>query len=317
MIGNGARVAVLAVVAVLLGTLVGVGLAPAISPTAASSGVAAADLPPPRTGISPVNFTLHGDAVRGWGFSNATINKSGPNLTVYYGDTANLTLVGADSAPHSWFIDYNNDLTVSVGEPASRDFNVPGNVVGEFSFAAMQPGTWTYRCGMHPNTMTGTIRILDEPRPVNFTLYGDAALGWGFSNATLHPSGPPLVVLWGTNVTLTLIGHDSAPHNWFIDYNNDLSMSPGENASPDFNSPPGTIVVWSFIAQQTGNWTYRCHVHPTSMTGIISIVGGPPAALPRAALPLITEIMAGALILVLGFAVIYHVRAVRAAKRTR
>jgi len=45
--------------------------------------------------------------------------------------------------------------------------------------------------------------------------------------------------------------------------------------------------------------------------------GGPPAALPRAALPLITEIMAGALILVLGFAVIYHVRAVRAAKRTR
>ena len=165
--------------------------------------------------------------------------------------------------------------------------------------------------------MTGTIRILDEPRPVNLTLYGDAALGWGFSNATLHPSGPPLVVLWGTNVTLTLIGHDSAPHNWFIDYNNDLSMSPGENASPDFNSPPGTIVVWSFIAQQTGNWTYRCHVHPTSMTGIISIVGGPPAALPRAALPLITEIMAGALILVLGFAVIYHVRAVRAAKRTR
>src|SRR5947209_3590443 len=138
MIGNGARVAVLAVVAVLLGTLVGVGLAPAISPTAASSGVAAADLPPPRTGISPVNFTL----------------------------------------------------------------------------------------------------------------YGDAGLGWGFSNATLHPSGPPLVVLWGTNVTLTLIGHDSAPHNWFIDYNNDLSMSPGENASPDFNSPPGTIVVWSFIAQQ-------------------------------------------------------------------
>jgi len=38
--------------------------------------------------------------------------------------------------------------------------------------------------------------------------------------------GPPLVVLWGTNVTLTLIAHDSAPHNWFIDYNNDLSASP-------------------------------------------------------------------------------------------
>src|SRR2546428_1470064 len=170
---------------------------------------------------------------------------------------------------------------------------------------------------MHPNTMTGTIRMLDEPRPVNFTLYGDAALGWGFSNATLHPSGPPLVVLWGTNVTLTLIGHDSAPHNWFIDYNNDLSMSPGENASPDFNSPPGTIVVWSFIAQQTGNWTYRCHVHPTSMTGIISIVGGPPAALPRAALPLITEIMAAARTPASRLPGLFHLRAGGGGERER
>src|SRR2546428_8291137 len=98
-------------------------------------------------------------------------------------------------------------------------------------------------------------------------------------------------------------------------------MSPRENASPDFNSPPGTIVVWSFIAQQTGNWTYRCHVHPTSMTGIISIVGGPPAALPRAALPLITEIMAGAPLPAPGFPAVISLRpappATRAATRIR
>jgi len=317
MIGNKARVAVLAMVAALLGGTIGAGVTLVSIPSAGSSGRVATGSPPPRTGISPVNFTFYGNTVRGWGFSNATITEPGPNITVYFGDVLNLTLIGNDSAPHSWFIDYDNNLAVSGDEPTSGDFNVPGNMVGVASIPAMHPGTWTYRCGIHPTTMTGTIRILEEPRPVNLTLYGDAALGWGFSNATLREPGPPLVVLWGTNVTLTLIARDSATHDWFVDYNNDLSVSQGEPASPDFNSPVGSIVVWPFIADQSGNWTYRCHFHPTSMTGTVSIVGGPPPEFPRGALPLITGIMLGSLGFVLVFAVIYHVRAVRAAKRTR
>src|SRR3989442_1604193 len=118
--------------------------------------------------------------------------------------------------------------------------------------------------------------------PVNLTFYGNASLGWGFSNATIREPGPPLLVLWGTKVTLTLIGHDLADHSWFIDYNDDKAVSPAEPVSPIFNSPVGKVVVWPFIADQTGNWTYRCGVHPFSMTGSISIVGGPPAELPRA-----------------------------------
>ena len=316
MIGNQARIAVLAMVAALLGGTVGSTLVSI--PSSASLGQASpTELPPPRTGISPINFTFYGNSVRGWGFSNATITEPGPNITVYFGDVLNLTLIGNDSAPHSWFIDYDNSLAVSGDEPTSGDFNVAGNIVGRASLPAFHPGNWTYRCGMHPTTMTGTIRIHEQPRPVNLTLIGDAALGWGFSNATLREPGPALVVLWGTKLTLTLIAHDSAPHNWFIDYNNDVIVSPGEPASPDFNSPVGTIVVWPFIADQTGNWTYRCHIHPTSMTGSVSIVGGPPPQLPRGALPLITGIIIGALSVVLVFAVIYHVRAVRAAKRMR
>src|SRR5438128_2147513 len=158
--------------------------------------------------------------------------------------------------------------------------------------------------------------------PVNFTLYGNASRGWGFSNATIRNPGPPLVVLWGTNLTLTLLADfptDSAYHNWFIDYNGDRAMSAGEPGSPDFNDPVGRIIVWSMprSEQQTGNWTYRCHVHPTTMTGNISIVGGPPPVLPRGTIPLITGIMVGALGFVLVFAALYHVRAVRAAKRAR
>jgi hypothetical protein len=53
------------------------------------------------------------------------------------------------------------------------------------------------------------------------------------------------------------------------------------------------------------------------MTGTISIVGGPPPPLPRTMFPLVTEIMIGALGFVLVFAAVYHIRAVRAAKRHR
>jgi len=315
MVGSRARVAVLVVAGILCVSLAAV--IPLLqAPSKTSFGLHVADLPP-RTGISPVNYTLYGNAVGGWGFSSTAIREPGPNITVFYGDRVNLSLVGTDSAPHSWFIDYNNDQTVSPGEPSSKDFNVPGNVVGNFSFDAVQPGNWTYRCGMHPTTMTGRIQILEQARPVNLTLYGDAASGWGFSNATIRKPGPPIVVLYNTNVTLTLIGHDSAPHNWFIDYNNDLTMSPGEPSSKDFNVPGDIVGTFAFVASQTGNWTYRCHVHPTTMTGTISIVGGPPPELPRTMFPLVTEIMVGALGIVLVFAAVYHFRAVRAGKRPR
>src|SRR5437870_1598511 len=153
--------------------------------------------------------------------------------------------------------------------------------------------------------------------PVNYTLYGNAVGGWGFSSTTIREPGPNITVFYGDRVNLTLFGTDSAPHSWFIDYNDDMAPSPGEPASKDFNVPGNVVGTLTFLASQTGNWTYRCHVHPTSMTGTISIVGGPPPELPRTMLPLVTEIMIGALGIVLVFAAVYHFRAVRAAKRLR
>src|SRR5437773_1623643 len=153
--------------------------------------------------------------------------------------------------------------------------------------------------------------------PVNYTLYGNAVGGWGFSSTTIREPGPNITVFYGDRVNLTLFGTDSAPHSWFIDYNDDMAPSPGEPASKDFNVPGDVVGALTFLASQTGNWTYRCHVHPASMTGTISIVGGPPPELPRTMLPLVTEIMIGALGIVLVFAAVYHFRAVRAPKRLR
>src|SRR5207249_11623902 len=181
MVGSRTRIAVLVVAGVLCASIAAaIALVPA--PSAAPFRLHAADLPP-RTGISPVNYTLYGNAVGGWGFSSTTIREPGPNITVFYGDRVNLTLFGTDSAPHSWFIDYNDDMAPSPGEPASKDFNVPGNVVGNFSFDAAQPGNWTYRCRIHPTTMTGTSQIVEDARPVNLARYRYAALGCRIATA--------------------------------------------------------------------------------------------------------------------------------------
>ena len=300
-------------VAILL--LAALASAPLYGPSSeALTANAVAPVMSPSSSLPSVNFTLHGDAGLGWGFTSATMTKPGPNVTVHLGDRVNLTLIADDSADHNWFIDYDNSLGPNGDEPSSPTFNNSG--VLAWPFVADRPGNWTYRCRFHPTSMYGTISVLKEPRPVNLTLYGNAGRGWGFTSATISEPGPPLVVFWKTNVTLTLIADDSADHTWFIDYDNSLARNSGEPGSPIFNPTTGAI-VWSFIADRTGNWTYRCGIHPTSMTGSILVIGGPPAPPGGPPIPLISGIMLAALGVVLVFAVIYHVRAVRAAKRMK
>src|SRR5207245_7093296 len=122
MIRIAARVVAVAVVAVVLGAALAVGSVFLPASIAPFGFVAAAPPPlPPRTGVWPVNFTLYGNASRGWGFSAATISNPGPSITVYYGDTVNLTLIGNDlQVSHSWFIAYDTSMTPPDDEPNSH-----------------------------------------------------------------------------------------------------------------------------------------------------------------------------------------------------
>jgi len=274
----------------------------------------------PAAAIGPeVNYTLHANAVRGWGISNATISDPGPNITVYIGDKVFLTLVGNDSVPHNWFLDFNNNQQPDVGEPSSPDFNsLTGPKIIVWNFTADRPGTWTYRCRFHPTSMKGTIEVLPKGRPLNASLFGDSVGGWGTSNATITDPGPDIIVAGGALVTLTLISRDSSPHNWFLDYNDNVQPDVGEPSSPDFNTLAGPkVVVWNFTADRPGEYHYRCRYHPTSMIGTIIILGEerPPPAGPG--IGLIPGILLVSLAGVLVFAVVYHARAVRATKRRR
>jgi plastocyanin len=265
-----------------------------------------------------VNLTLYGNAGTGWGFGSANLTIPGPNITVYRGDVVNLTLIGTDSGvPHNWFIDYDNNLQPSAGEPSSPDFNSAASV-RNWSFVANRNGNYTYRCRYHATSMYGTIKVLIQPRPVKLVLYGNAGLGWGFSSARITNPGPRLVFLWGTKVSVTLRATDTTVnHNWLLDYNNNLLADAGEPKSPDFSSTTA-VNNWTFVADRSGNWTYRCSYHERSMTGNVTILGGPPFNLPEArTVPLITAIMLAGLGVVFVFAAVYHYRAVQQAKRKR
>ena len=105
----------------------------------------------------------------------------------------------------------------------------------------------------------------------SYTLYGSALSGWGFgANNTTNP-GPHLIVNYGDTIRLTLISVDGAGvnHNWFIDYDNGSTPSAGEPTSPIFTQ--GNSILWNFTADRIGTFVYRCEVHPSSMTGFITI----------------------------------------------
>jgi plastocyanin len=102
---------------------------------------------------------------------------------------------------------------------------------------------------------------------VNFTLYGSAGGGWGFASNTISSPGPNITVTQNDYVNLTLVSQDGAPHQFFVDYNNNNVADAGEPASPQFS---GTI-VFGFNATNSGNFTYRCNFHPSIMFGTFTV----------------------------------------------
>lgn len=97
-----------------------------------------------------------------------------------------------------------------------------------------------------------------------FHLYGKATLGWSFSQGQENGVSPTIQVYQGDTVNLTLTSDDSGIlHQFFVDYNNNLTPDGSEPRSLSFT---GTT-TYSFVADTLGNFTYRCAVHPTTMFG--------------------------------------------------
>lgn len=101
----------------------------------------------------------------------------------------------------------------------------------------------------------------------NFTLYGEASHGWGFTDGNITSPGPPITVDQGDLVNLTLISADGAPHQFFVDYNGNGIHDVAEPESLTFTAS----LQYSFTASVNGTFTYYCAIHPGTMHGTFTV----------------------------------------------
>jgi plastocyanin len=102
-------------------------------------------------------FTLYGDHLQGWGFTNTSITSPGPTITVEQGDTVNLTLISYDGISHRFFVSYTNSSSWSSGDPESAAFSNSTN----FQFVTTNTtGTYKYFCVFHPDVMWGYFKVV-------------------------------------------------------------------------------------------------------------------------------------------------------------
>ena len=102
----------------------------------------------------------------------------------------------------------------------------------------------------------------------NLTLYGDASLGWGSSVEWITSPGPTIILKQNDVLNITLASHDGAPHQFFVDYNNDSILQPSEPHSSVFS----TSTVFQFSADDLNDtFVYRYSFHPATMHGTITV----------------------------------------------
>ncbi len=109
----------------------------------------------------------------------------------------------------------------------------------------------------------------DAQNPTSIDLWGDASKGWGTSSTSLTNPGPPLTIDANRAVTFNLHSADGTGHTLWIDLNDNGNADTGE-VSQTFTST-GTFPV---NTSASGSHTYKCTIHPLTMTGTINIVGG-------------------------------------------
>ena len=187
-------------------------------------------------------YWLVGDTFFNW---NGTKGLPGPLLTASDKDNVTLHLLSNDTANHSWFLDFNDNLAVDPNETNTRSANFSSKTIptdftfnaslGTFPFGTIpHGGVFTYRCAQHPGPMHGTFKFYAGPvasfnhspatplvgHPVSFdasasspTYNASAGYGtimnytWDFADGNTTSSGntPTIIHSYSTNKTYIVI----------------------------------------------------------------------------------------------------------------
>ena len=229
-------------------------------------------VPAPAAAATPAYaFTLFGSSTGGWGNTSATESPAGM-LFVTPGASVTLTVYSTESGiTHDWYLDLDNNGHIDYAtDPHTANFTTTSSV----TFTAPNSGSFSYYCQFHPSVMKGTLVV----RAPTFVLYGSATTGsngWGFTSTSITYPGPTLSVNQGATVSIDLLSADGQAHTFYVDFANSGSTT-NNVVSQTFNGT--TVVRFTFVAAQAGNFTYACGIHGASvMKGTLHVAasGGP------------------------------------------
>ncbi|MGP6293233.1 cupredoxin domain-containing protein [Caldiplasma sukawensis] len=102
----------------------------------------------------------------------------------------------------------------------------------------------------------------------NVTLWADAS-GWDYNHG---PTNPTMYFQVCTKVNFTVIEEDNLPHTLTINAGpNETSSTLTLLTTSDITQTPGHVSKANYTFFKSGEYTYWCTVHPTTMVGHIFI----------------------------------------------
>lgn len=189
-------------------------------------------------------------------FSTTTIDLQEQN------GNATIDFTNNDSVPHNVHI-YNgaDDTAPSVFSGAI----VPGGSEATYDITGLQPGTYFFHCDVHPAIMTGKIVVTAFTgaggSPAASNTITITAANTAFSKTSLSFTA-------GSPVTIKFTNNDTVPHNIHIFQG---TSATGTSVFTGTIANAGDTETYNVGSLPAGSYFFRCDIHPTLMTGTITV----------------------------------------------
>jgi plastocyanin len=137
---------------------------------------------------------------------------------------------------------------------------VTGPTTIAYAIDPLDPGTYAFYCKIHPDTMTGTLTAEEGAQPSGGGPSISVAAQQFSTDALTFPAGKP--------TTLHFENNDGGQTHNFSIYTDSSATTPkfqGENTTG-----PQTI-DYDIPKLPAGTYFFRCDVHPTTMTGTLTV----------------------------------------------
>jgi plastocyanin len=162
-----------------------------------------------------------------------------------------------------------HDVVIATGPPGGSSqvlFDgavVTGPTTVAYAVDALDAGTFHFYCKIHPTTMTGTLTVQEGAQPS-----GGAGGGPSISVSNLQFSTDALTFEAGKPTTLHFENDDGGQTHNFAIYTDESATTP--KFQGEITTGPQTV-DYDIPKLPAGTYFFRCDIHPTTMTGTLTV----------------------------------------------